>query len=174
MFEINKTNENKAIVDAIREYAKEKGNVTLFEISEDRLLKILELGAKALNEENYGDTSQDELNEKKPDDTSLYYIQNIGWGDTTVGIAEIPDAVLPLFKSIITNLNKNSTYDRMPTIEVYKINKDMIRELSQDDFGHVWEHQDCWLYQGDKIYVLKESLFDYREGKLKKGVTQII
>ena len=44
-------NENEAIVKAIREYGKEKGNLTLIEIPENRLLKVLIAGAKAVRDE---------------------------------------------------------------------------------------------------------------------------
>ncbi len=50
-----RTTENEAIIQAIREYAKEKGNVHLMEIPEETLLKILELGTKALNKEKEND-----------------------------------------------------------------------------------------------------------------------
>lgn len=49
------TKENKAIIKAIREYAKEKRNVALLEIPEETLLKILDLGSKALQEEEKND-----------------------------------------------------------------------------------------------------------------------
>lgn len=50
-----RTTENEAIIQAIREYAKEKGNVHLMEIPEETLVKILELGTKALNKEKEND-----------------------------------------------------------------------------------------------------------------------
>ena len=54
-----RTTENEAIIQAIiqaiRDYAKEKGNVHLMEIPEETLLKILELGTKALNKEKEND-----------------------------------------------------------------------------------------------------------------------
>lgn len=52
---------------------------------------------------------------------SLYYIENMGCDDTTHGLVRIPDEHLLTFITFITNLNKNSQYGCMPTIDVYRI-----------------------------------------------------
>lgn len=42
------TAENKAIVDEIKEWARIKGNTTVIEMDEERLMKIIELGSREL------------------------------------------------------------------------------------------------------------------------------
>ena len=78
----------------------------------------------------------------------LYYIENCGCDDTTVGLVSIPEEHFPAFKTFIENLNKNSNYGCMPTIDVYKINEDMIREATEED------RIDRVMYFNDKKYVL--------------------
>lgn len=51
---------------------------------------------------------------------NYYYIENIGCDDKTV-------------KSIIENLNKNSTYACMPKIEVYNIDESFIGPATDED-----------------------------------------
>lgn len=86
--------------------------------------------------------------EKRAD--SLYYIQNNGCDDFTVGfLVRIPDEHLLAFITFITNLNKNSSYGSMPTIDVYRIeDESILREAVKDDrCGDI-------LYLDDKKYVL--------------------
>ena len=52
---------------------------------------------------------------------NLYYIENMGCDDTTHGLARMSDEEFAVFKRVIENLNKNSTYGCMPTIAVYKM-----------------------------------------------------
>lgn len=42
------TNENKYMIEEIKRWAKEKGNITVVEMDEDRLMKIIELGSREL------------------------------------------------------------------------------------------------------------------------------
>ena len=60
--------------------------------------------------------------------TNLYYIENQGCDDTTCGLARITDEDFPKFKEIIENLNENSYYGCMPTIQVWRIKEKDIRE----------------------------------------------
>lgn len=57
--------ENEAVIKAIRQYARETDNVTLVEMPEDRLLKILELGIRELKklEDDIAKSSCDHLND---------------------------------------------------------------------------------------------------------------
>lgn len=82
--------------------------------------------------------------------TNLYLIRNCGCDDTTTGLARMTDEQLVFFKNIIENLNKNSTYGCMPTIEVFKIDMDILREVNDED------DKDCMMYLGDKVYALKD------------------
>ena len=82
---------------------------------------------------------------------NLYYIENIGCDDTTHGLARMTDEEFTVFKRIVENLNKNSTYGCMPTIDVYRIDEDFIREFTDED------RKDDALYLDDKRYVLKEA-----------------
>lgn len=62
--------------------------------------------------------------------TNLYYIENIGCDDTTHGLASMTDEEFVVFKRVVENLNKNSTYECMPTIAVYKISDSFIRQAT--------------------------------------------
>lgn len=66
---------------------------------------------------------------KLQDNERLYFIKNVGCDDTTHGLAIISDDDFPKFRSIITNLNKNSTYVCMPKIDVYRIDPSAVREI---------------------------------------------
>lgn len=48
-----RTAENKAAIEAIREWAKEKGNVTFMEIPEETLVKLLMAGSMVLERAGY-------------------------------------------------------------------------------------------------------------------------
>lgn len=89
---------------------------------------------------------------KLEDATNLYYIRNCGCDDETQGLVDIPDACFPTFLDFIENLNKNSTYGCMPTIEVYKVDARMFREATEDDADY------RWLYFGDKKYVFNDTV----------------
>lgn len=84
--------------------------------------------------------------------SNLYYIRNCGCDDTTCGLAEIPDVFFPYFKEIIENLNKNSTYGCMPTIEVFKVlDRTRLRLWDEDDAEYKR------LFLNDKVYMLTDS-----------------
>ena len=98
----------------------------------------------------------------------LYYIRNVGCDDETCGLAIIPKEFFSTFKEIIENLNKNSQCSCMPTIRVYRINKDILRKATDDD-----EPYDI-LYLGEKKYVLKKPIYDYGNYNYIKGVEHVI
>ena len=82
--------------------------------------------------------------------TNLYYIENQGCDDTTHGLAYMTDEEFAVFKRVVENLNKNSTYGCMPTIEVYRINDSFIEPATHDN------SKDEILYMDDSKYVLKK------------------
>lgn len=88
---------------------------------------------------------------------SLYLIRNCGCDDTTHGLALMTDNQLEFFKTIIENLNKNSTYGCMPTIEVYRIEEDLLREATEEDSKEDIMHLD------DAKYVLKDKWIVWQE-----------
>lgn len=91
--------------------------------------------------------------------SNLYYIRNVGCDDETCGLAEITDVSFPYFKEIIENLNKNSTYGCMPTIEVYKVLDRTILRLWDVEDDNDWQR----LYLNDKIYAIDlKYTEDYR------------
>ena len=98
----------------------------------------------------------------------LYYIENIGCDDETRGLAIIPKEFFNTFKEIIENLNENSQYGCMPTIDVFKINKDILREATDDDKPY------NILHIGEKKYALKEPIYDYETDNYIKGVEKVI
>ena len=103
--------------------------------------------------------------------TNLYYIKNVGCDDTTHGLAHMTDDQFATFKSIIENLNKNSTYRCMPIIEVYKIDDTFVRPASSNDDSY------GILYIGDEQYVLSDYLYSYSlDGGFtyKEGVEKVL
>ena len=94
----------------------------------------------------------------------LYYINNCGCDDTTSGIARISDEDFFKFKTIIENLNKNSTYACMPKIRVYKIPYDAIVKI--DNLEDYYDYE--YLYLDNEIYALKRE-FCQDEMDLKIG-----
>lgn len=96
----------------------------------------------------------------------LYYIRNLGCDDETRGLAIIPKEFFNTFKEIIENLNENSQYGCMPTIDVFKIDKNVLREATDDDKDY------NILHLGTKKYVLKKKLYDLHN--FMKGVEKVI
>lgn len=64
---------------------------------------------------------------------NLYFIRNCGCDDETKGLAIISDEDFPKFKEVIENLNKNSSYQCMPVIRVYKTDYKLFREAAEDE-----------------------------------------
>lgn len=98
----------------------------------------------------------------------LYYIRNLGCDDETCGLAIIPKEFFNTFKEIIENLNENSQYCCMPTIDVFKIDKNVLREATDDDEPY------NILHHGEKKYVLKNPIYDYKTNNYIKGVEEVI
>lgn len=103
--------------------------------------------------------------------TNLYYIENVGCDDTTHGLVRMTDDQIAVFKNVIENLNKNSTYGCMPTINVYKIDDSFIRPARDDDSSE-------WiLYMDDGMYVLDCYIYEYslENGFVyKEGVERVV
>lgn len=95
----------------------------------------------------------------------LYYIANRGCDATTYGLARISDEDFPKFKTFIENLNKNSYYGCMPTISVYEISADELREFEYDpkkdcfDDDYVESHN--ILYLDGKTYTFVKEYGEY-------------
>ena len=103
--------------------------------------------------------------------SDLYYIENIGCDDTTHGLARMTDDEFALFKNVVENLNKNSTYGCMPVINVYKIPESFIRPACNNDDTY------GILYMNDEQYVLSDYLYSYSlDGGFtyKEGVEKVI
>ena len=73
-----------------------------------------------------------------------------------------------MMKAIEENLNENSQYGCMPTIDVFKIDKNVLREATDDDEPY------NNLHLGEKKYVFKEPIYDYESDNYIKGVEHII
>ena len=105
---------------------------------------------------------------------NLYYIENHDCDDTTHGLAYMTDEEFAVFKRVVENLNKNSTYGCMPTIAVYRIDDSFIRQATDDDSSN------NILYMDEGKYVLEEYLYDYdfiEDGYvfgLKEGVERVV
>ena len=88
----------------------------------------------------------------------LYFIENCGCDDTTRGLVRLDENEFAKFKEIVENLNKNSQYGCMPTIEVYETEESEFEEIDVNNLP-----TDCWeddyvdekdiLYLGDKAYT---------------------
>ena len=103
--------------------------------------------------------------------TNLYYIENNGCDDTTHGLARMTDEEFTVFKRVVKNLNKNSTYGCMPTIAVYKISDSFIRQATNDDSS------ENILYMADGKYTLLDSIYTWsRDGglTLKEEVEEVV
>ena len=104
--------------------------------------------------------------------TNLYYIENVGCDDTTHGLARMTDEEFEVFKRVVENLNKNSTYGCMPIISVYKINDSFVRlATDNDDLDYI-------LYMDSSKYVLTDNLiytWSLDNGvELKEGVKKVV
>lgn len=87
--------------------------------------------------------------------SSYYYIRNCGCDDITCGLSGISDEFFPTFKATIENLNKNSTYGCMPTIEIYKVtDKHFFRPADRNE-----DDNDVILYIGDQEWVYTGDLW---------------
>lgn len=89
----------------------------------------------------------------------LYFIENCGCDDTTRGLVRLSEDEFVRFKEIVENLNKNSTYGCMPTIEVYEIEESELEEvdinnLSTDCCDDNYVNKEYILYLEDKAYIL--------------------
>ena len=94
--------------------------------------------------------------------TNLYYIENVGCDDITRGLARMTDEEFTVFKRVVENLNKNSTYGCMPIIDVYRINDSFIEPVTDDDSNN------CILYMDDGKYVLKKYPSVYLDSLLSR------
>lgn len=84
--------------------------------------------------------------------TNLYLIRNCVCDDTTTGLVRMSDEQLEFFKTTIENLNKNSTYGCMPTIELYQVDENMFKEAEDDDSA-----KDI-MYLDDHKYVFEDGM----------------
>lgn len=103
--------------------------------------------------------------------TNLYYIENVGCDDTTHGLARMTDEEFAVFKRVVENLNKNSTYGCMPTIEVYRINDSFIRQATDDDSS------ENILCMPDGDYTLLGSVYAWSPDSgltLKEGIEEVV
>ena len=104
--------------------------------------------------------------------TNLYYIENMGCDDTTCGLSYMTDDQFSVFKTVVENLNKNSTYGCMPNILVYKIDESFIRAATEDDPDYKI------LYMNNGKYALKDYIYIWSNADCgfiyKEGVERVI
>lgn len=96
---------------------------------------------------------------------NLYFIANQGCDATTYGLARLSEDEFPRFKVIIENLNKNSYYRCMPTISIYKLSINDIKEVDYDPKVDIWEDnyidQDYVFHLDGKTYTFSKQYFSY-------------
>jgi hypothetical protein len=96
---------------------------------------------------------------------NLYFVENQGCDATTYGLARLSEDEFPRFKVIIENLNKNSYYGCMPTISVYKISMDDLKEVYYDPKADIWDGNyidpDHVFYLDGKTYTFVKRYFSY-------------
>lgn len=89
----------------------------------------------------------------------LIYIVNRGCDASTCGLIEIDADKVDEYVQHINELNKNSYYDCMPKIHLFKAQWDWFREVDpaeiKDDWGDV--AIDDRLYYNGKIYTYKNN-----------------
>jgi hypothetical protein len=95
-------------------------------------------------------------------------IENCGCDDRTKGLAEFDsEKDLNNFIRIILDLNRNSYYGCMPTIDLYEIKKEELREIKLEDY----QTDDCFennyiernqlLFLKHKIYTFVDEFREY-------------
>lgn len=103
---------------------------------------------------------------------NLYYIENVGCDDTTHGLSYMTDDQFSMFKIVVENLNKNSTYGCMPKIFVYRINDSFIRASTENDPDY------NILYMNNGKYVLEDGIFAWSNEDFnficKEGVERVV
>lgn len=95
---------------------------------------------------------------------NLYFVANTGCDATTYGLVRLNDDEFVKFKSFVENLNANSYYDCMPTISVYKITMEDLKEvnsISSDCWEDDYVDRDLLFYLDGKIYTFYEKYFSY-------------
>ena len=96
---------------------------------------------------------------------NLYFIENQGCDATTYGLIMLKEEEFPKFRSFVENLNKNSYYGCMPTISVYKISMDDLKEINYNPDAECWDDdyvdKDEVFYFEDKIYTFVNKCFSY-------------
>lgn len=109
----------------------------------------------------------------------LVLIVNSGCDDTTKGLVEVNEKELNLLCETFYFLNKNSSYGCMPTIELYKIQEDKLRELpligdlKEEDFNT----KDVLYFKDGKRFTFLEYLdyydtIDPKEDLIEKWASQ--
>ena len=104
----------------------------------------------------------------------LYFIENCGCDATTRGLIRLNEQDFIKFKEFVENLNKNSTYGCMPTIEVYEIEENQLKEidinnLQEDVWADDFIDKNDILYLGDKAYTYAVDFY-----QLVKTKNQVI
>ena len=87
----------------------------------------------------------------------LYYIENHGCDATTRGLVELTDGEIDLVVELVKNLNKNSYYGCMPTIEIYEADWEYLRIVDEpipdDCFEEGYVDKDQQFHLNEKIYT---------------------
>ena len=98
-------------------------------------------------------------------ENNLYFIENEGCDATTYGLIMLTEQEFPKFKAFVENLNKNSYYGCMPTISVYKIGMDDIKEINYNPNAECWDDdyvdKEEVFYLNDKTYTFANKYFSY-------------
>lgn len=109
----------------------------------------------------------------------LVLIVNSGCDATTKGLVEVNEKELNLLCETFYFLNKNSSYSCMPTIELYKIQEDKLRELPLigDLEEEVFDTDDVLYFKNGKRFTFLEHLdyydtIDSEETLIEKWASQ--
>ena len=87
-------------------------------------------------------------------DKELYLVKNSGCDDSTYGCFEFTKEEVNFIKSFVANLNDASTCGCMPTISLYKVNREDIRPATE-------EEEDDYEF---KIFYFKGKPYTFTEG----------
>lgn len=97
---------------------------------------------------------------------TLYFVRNCGCDASTYGLVRLNDDEFVKFKAFIENLNKNSYYDCMPRISVYRIeDESVLREFKYDPNTEPWDSNyvdpEKVFHLNRKTYTFVEEYFSY-------------
>jgi hypothetical protein len=97
----------------------------------------------------------------------LIYIVNRGCDASTYGLIEVDADKVDEYVQHINELNKNSYYDCMPKIHLFKAQWDWFREVDPAELKDEWSDVtiDNRLYYNGKVYTYKNNSWIFTDSE---------